>query len=129
MGGVVVGRARAAWGRPSCPPRPLIHPNPTQPLISQSFKDINLRELTKKYGRGIGLSLGAVRAYAAQLLAALHHLRTCGVLHAGETGWGEGDGGVCVPLPLRPNCPPTACRLLPTPTQPYPPRPCPHTSP
>ena len=45
-------------------------------------QDINLRELTRKYGRGIGLSLGAVRAYSAQLLAALYHLRNCGVLHA-----------------------------------------------
>jgi serine/threonine-protein kinase PRP4 len=44
--------------------------------------DANLRELTKKYGRGVGLSLAAVRAYGAQLLAALHHARACGVLHA-----------------------------------------------
>jgi len=45
-------------------------------------QDINLRELTKKYGRGIGLNIGAVRAYAAQLLTALYHLRNCGVIHA-----------------------------------------------
>ncbi|EIE27798.1 kinase-like protein [Coccomyxa subellipsoidea C-169] len=44
--------------------------------------DINLRELTKKYGRGIGLNIAAVRAYAAQMLTALYHLRNCGVLHA-----------------------------------------------
>ncbi|BDA48356.1 probable serine/threonine-protein kinase PRP4 homolog at C-terminar half [Coccomyxa sp. Obi] len=44
--------------------------------------DINLRELTKKYGRGIGLNIEAVRAYAAQMLMALAHLRNCGVLHA-----------------------------------------------
>jgi RIO-like serine/threonine protein kinase len=45
-------------------------------------QDINLRELTKKYGRGIGLNVAAVRAYAAQMLTALYHLRNCGVLHA-----------------------------------------------
>ena len=44
--------------------------------------DTNLRELTKKYGRGVGLSLAAVRAYGAQLLAALHHARSCGIIHA-----------------------------------------------
>ncbi len=46
------------------------------------MQDINLRELTKKYGRGIGLNIEAVRAYAAQMLMALAHLRNCGVLHA-----------------------------------------------
>ncbi len=30
--------------------------------------DMNLRELTKKYGRGVGLNVGAVRLYTAQLL-------------------------------------------------------------
>ncbi|KAK9836273.1 hypothetical protein WJX81_001403 [Elliptochloris bilobata] len=50
-------------------------------LVFESM-DINLRELTKKYGRGIGLNIGAVRAYAAQLLTALYHLRNCGVIHA-----------------------------------------------
>ncbi|KAK9815732.1 hypothetical protein WJX72_008716 [[Myrmecia] bisecta] len=44
--------------------------------------DINLRELTKKYGRGIGLNISAVAKYAAQMLVALHHMRNCGVLHA-----------------------------------------------
>ena len=44
--------------------------------------DMNLRDLTKKYGRGIGLHISAVRAYATQMFVALHHLKTCGVLHA-----------------------------------------------
>ncbi len=44
--------------------------------------DMNLRDLTKKYGRGIGLHISAVRAYATQMFLALHHLKTCGVLHA-----------------------------------------------
>lgn len=43
---------------------------------------MNLRELTKRYGRGIGLSINAVRIYAQQMLVALHHLKNCGVLHA-----------------------------------------------
>ncbi|KAL3130724.1 hypothetical protein ABBQ38_000071 [Trebouxia sp. C0009 RCD-2024] len=44
--------------------------------------DINLRELTKKYGRGIGLNIAAVSKYSAQMLISLYHLRNCGVLHA-----------------------------------------------
>jgi serine/threonine-protein kinase PRP4 len=44
--------------------------------------DMNLRDLTKKYGRGVGLHMSAVRAYATQMFVALHHLKTCGVLHA-----------------------------------------------
>jgi serine/threonine-protein kinase PRP4 len=44
--------------------------------------DMNLRELTKRYGRGIGLSINAVRVYAQQMLVSLYHLRNCGVLHA-----------------------------------------------
>ena len=41
-----------------------------------------MRELTKKYGRGIGLNIAAVSKYAAQMLISLYHLRNCGVLHA-----------------------------------------------
>jgi len=44
--------------------------------------DMDLRGLTKRYGRGIGLSLSAVRIYAQQMLVALQHLRNCGILHA-----------------------------------------------
>lgn len=44
--------------------------------------DMDLRALTKRYGRGIGLSLSAVRIYTQQMLVALHHLHNCGVLHA-----------------------------------------------
>lgn len=43
---------------------------------------LNLREVLKKFGRNIGLNLGAVRAYAQQLLIALKHIYNCGVLHA-----------------------------------------------
>nr|BBC28445.1 serine/threonine-protein kinase PRP4 [Yamagishiella unicocca] len=44
--------------------------------------DMNLRDLTKKYGRNKGLNVTAVGMYAAQLLVALRHLRKNGVLHA-----------------------------------------------
>ena len=43
---------------------------------------MNLREILKKFGRNIGLSIQAVRAYGAQLFVALRHLRSCGVIHA-----------------------------------------------
>ena len=46
------------------------------------LQDINLRELTKKYGRGIGLNIAAVSKYSAQMLISLYHLRNCGVVHA-----------------------------------------------
>ena len=46
------------------------------------MQDLNLRELTKKYGRGIGLNIRAVRPYAAQMFWALYHLQNCGVLHS-----------------------------------------------
>ena len=44
--------------------------------------NMNLREVVKKFGRGVGINLAAVRTYAFQLLLALKLLRTCGVLHA-----------------------------------------------
>lgn len=43
---------------------------------------MNLRELTNKYGRNVGLNITAVGVYAAQLLVALRHLKRCRVLHA-----------------------------------------------
>lgn len=44
--------------------------------------DADLRALAARYGRGVGLSLQAVRAYATQLLLALSHVASCGVVHA-----------------------------------------------
>nr|ADI46819.1 PRP4f [Volvox carteri f. nagariensis] len=44
--------------------------------------DMNLRDLTKKYGRNKGLNVTAVAMYTAQLMVALRHLRKNGVLHA-----------------------------------------------
>jgi serine/threonine-protein kinase PRP4 len=43
---------------------------------------MNLRDLTKKYGRNKGLNVTAVGMYTAQLLVALRHLRKNNVLHA-----------------------------------------------
>lgn len=45
-------------------------------------QDMNLRELTLKYGRNVGLNIQAVAIYAGQLLVALRHLQQCRVLHA-----------------------------------------------
>ncbi|KAJ6828106.1 serine/threonine-protein kinase prpf4B isoform X1 [Iris pallida] len=49
-------------------------------LVFESLH-MNLRAVLKKFGRNIGLSLAAVRAYAMQLFIALKHLRNCGILH------------------------------------------------
>jgi len=43
---------------------------------------MNLRELTKKFGRDVGLSLDGVGHFTAQLLVALKHLRMNKILHA-----------------------------------------------
>lgn len=48
----------------------------------RGVQESNLRQLTKKYGQGIGLRLDAVRSMAAQMLMALHLMKQCGVLHA-----------------------------------------------
>lgn len=46
------------------------------------LQDLNMRELTKKYGRNVGLSLDAVGMYSCQLLVALRHLKRNSILHA-----------------------------------------------
>jgi len=43
---------------------------------------MNLRQVIKKYGRGVGLGINAVRVYAKQLFIALKHIKSSGVLHA-----------------------------------------------
>lgn len=72
----LLAAAAAAPSHPLHPPHILTLP---RPLLLQ---DMNLRELTKRYGRGIGLSINAVRVYAQQMLVSLYHLKNCGVLHA-----------------------------------------------
>lgn len=43
--------------------------------------DLNLRQVIKKYGNHVGLSIKAVRFYAYKLLKALKLLKTCGIVH------------------------------------------------
>lgn len=43
---------------------------------------MNLREVLKKYGKDVGLSIKAVRSYTQQLMLALKHMRKCNILHA-----------------------------------------------
>jgi len=42
---------------------------------------LNLRELLRKYGREVGISITAVRSYARQLFIALKHLQNCRIVH------------------------------------------------
>ena len=44
--------------------------------------EYNLRDVLQKFGKGVGLSLPAVRSYFGQLLAALTHLKKQGIIHA-----------------------------------------------
>jgi len=46
------------------------------------YRPFNLRDLVSKFGKGVGLSLQAVRSYAGQLLAALLHLHKNKIIHA-----------------------------------------------
>ncbi|KAG0257009.1 U4/U6 small nuclear ribonucleoprotein prp4 [Actinomortierella ambigua] len=50
-------------------------------LVFESLS-INLREVLKKYGKGIGININAVRIYAQQLFLALSLLRKSSILHA-----------------------------------------------
>ncbi|KAJ1929962.1 U4/U6 small nuclear ribonucleoprotein prp4 [Tieghemiomyces parasiticus] len=50
-------------------------------LVFESLS-MNLREVLKKYGRDIGISLKAVRGYARQIFTALALLRRCHLVHA-----------------------------------------------
>ncbi|KAI8879395.1 kinase-like protein [Backusella circina FSU 941] len=43
---------------------------------------MNLRDVLKKYGKDVGISIKAVRVYAQQLFLSLSLLKTCRILHA-----------------------------------------------
>lgn len=43
---------------------------------------INLREVLKKFGRGVGINLKAVRSYAQQMFLGLSLLKKTNILHA-----------------------------------------------
>jgi len=50
-------------------------------LVFESMS-INLREVLKKFGRDVGISIKAVRSYAHQILLALTLMQKCNILHA-----------------------------------------------
>jgi serine/threonine-protein kinase PRP4 len=67
----------------------LLRPKKQQPLyyrghvvMVMAYREYNLRTVLQKFGRGVGLSLTAVRSYFSQLLSALRHLQSKGILHA-----------------------------------------------
>lgn len=43
---------------------------------------MNLREIIKRFGKDVGLSMGAVRAYAQQIFLSLTLLKRCNIMHA-----------------------------------------------
>ena len=51
-------------------------------LLIFSYMEYNLRDVLQKFGKGVGLSLPAVRSYFGQLLAAATHLQKHGIIHA-----------------------------------------------
>ena len=68
---------------------PLLMPTGASPpehrghvILVFSFMDYNLRDVLQKFGKGVGISLQAVRSYFGQLLAAATHLKKHGIIHA-----------------------------------------------
>jgi serine/threonine-protein kinase PRP4 len=61
-------------------PTPLEHRGHT--MLVFSFMEYNLRDVLQKFGKGVGLSLQAVRSYFAQLLSAATHLKKHDIIHA-----------------------------------------------
>lgn len=67
---------------------PLLMPTTLTPLEHRghvlfifSYMEYNLRDVLQKFGKGVGLSLPAVRSYFGQLLAAATHLQKHGIIH------------------------------------------------
>ena len=44
--------------------------------------DASLREVIKKYGKGVGINIAAVRSYGKQMLIGLMHMAKCSIMHA-----------------------------------------------
>ena len=68
---------------------PLLLPTTVNPVEHRGhvmlvfpFSEYNMRDVLQKFGKGVGLSLPAVRSYFGQLLAALTHLKKHGIIHA-----------------------------------------------
>jgi serine/threonine-protein kinase PRP4 len=51
-------------------------------VLAFSCMEYNLRDVLQKFGKGVGLSLQAVRSYFGQLLAAATHLKKNNIIHA-----------------------------------------------
>lgn len=51
-------------------------------LLTFDFISMNLRDVLKKYGKDVGLSIKAVRIYAQQLFLSLTLLKKCNIVHA-----------------------------------------------
>ncbi|KAG7362112.1 serine/threonine protein kinase [Nitzschia inconspicua] len=65
---------------PIRPPLPIDYRGHT--LLIFPYEPYNLRDVLLKFGRGVGLSLTAVKSYFGQLLAAATHLQKHKILHA-----------------------------------------------
>ena len=68
---------------------PLLLPTSSTPLEHRGHvllvfpcADYNLRDVLQKFGKGVGLSLEAVRSYFGQLLAAATHLKKHSIIHS-----------------------------------------------
>ena len=68
---------------------PLLLPNGNVPLEFRGhtvlvfpYMEYNLRDVLAKFGKGVGLSLTAVRSYFGQMLAAATHLKNHNILHS-----------------------------------------------
>jgi serine/threonine protein kinase len=46
------------------------------------YQAMNLRETLKRFGKDVGINIGAVRLYAKQLFIALKHLADLRIVHA-----------------------------------------------
>jgi serine/threonine-protein kinase PRP4 len=44
--------------------------------------DANLRDVIKKFGKGVGINIAAVRSYGKQMLIGLLHMGKCSIMHA-----------------------------------------------
>jgi len=68
------------WCVHQCALAPLRHPLCTCKVFEAM--DMDLRKLTRRVGRGQGLSMEAVRSFGQQLFVALRHLHYLGYVHA-----------------------------------------------
>ena len=51
-------------------------------METEKFHSMNLRDVVKRFGKNVGLSIQAVRAYAMQLFLALSLLKKTNIMHA-----------------------------------------------